>query len=69
MRHPLKIIILVFLLTACATTPISNRPALILIPEWQEIQFGKQAYKKALKDHFHLSGVEGGILLLQAPFR
>ena len=50
MPQPLKIIILVFLLTACATTPISNRQALILIPEWQEIQFGKQAYKKALKD-------------------
>ena len=50
MPQPLKIIILVFLLTSCAITPISNRQALILIPKAQEIQFGKQAYKQALKD-------------------
>ncbi len=50
MPQPLKIIILVFLLTSCATTPISNRQVLILIPKAQEIQFGKQAYKQALKD-------------------
>jgi predicted Zn-dependent protease len=39
-----------FLLTACATTPISGRQALNLIPKSQEIAFGKQAYQKALKD-------------------
>ena len=50
MHKSAKVILVVFLLTACATTPISDRQALILIPEWQEIQFGEQAYKKALKD-------------------
>ena len=50
MSQTLKITILVFLLTACSTTPISNRQALILIPMSQEIAFGKQAYKQALKD-------------------
>ncbi len=39
-----------FLLTACATTPVSERQALILIPKSQEIAFGKQAYQQALKD-------------------
>ncbi len=50
MRNLIKIIITGFLLTSCATTPISDRQALILIPEAQEIAFGKQAYQQALKD-------------------
>ena len=50
MHKSVKVILIVFLLTACATTPISDRQALILIPQQQEILFGKQAYKKALKD-------------------
>ncbi len=52
MRYSIKLIILstALLITACATTPISNRQALILIPQAQEIAFGKQAYKESLKD-------------------
>ena len=50
MQNSLKIIFVVFLLTACATTPISDRQALILIPLSQEIAFGKQAYQQTLKD-------------------
>ncbi len=50
MRISLKFIFVVFLLTACATTPISDRQALILIPLSQEIALGKQAYKQTLKD-------------------
>ena len=46
----MKVFLIIFLFTACATTPVSDRQALILIPESQEIAFGKQAYKKALKD-------------------
>ncbi len=51
MPNPLKAILVavVFTFAACATTPISNRQALILIPPAQEIAFGKQAYKEALK--------------------
>ena len=41
---------MVFLLTACATTPISDRQALILIPLSQEIALGKQAYQQTLKN-------------------
>ncbi len=52
MPNPLKAILvaIVFVFAACATTPVSNRQALILISQAQEIQFGKQAYKQALKD-------------------
>jgi metalloendopeptidase OMA1, mitochondrial len=50
MHNYLKIIFVVFLLTACATTPISERQALILIPLSQEIALGKQAYQQTLKD-------------------
>jgi len=44
------LLLMIFFFTACATTPISDRQALILIPQAQEIAFGKQAYKAALKD-------------------
>jgi metalloendopeptidase OMA1, mitochondrial len=50
MQNALKIISVVFLLTACTTTPISDRQALILIPLSQEIELGKQAYQQTLKD-------------------
>ncbi len=52
MPNPLKatLVAVVFIFAACATTPVSNRQALILISQAQEIQFGKQAYKQALKD-------------------
>ena len=50
MQYSLKIIFVVFLLTACATTPISDRQALILIPLSQEIALGKQAYQQTLKN-------------------
>jgi len=50
MPKTLKIIFVIFLLTACATTPVSDRQALILIPLSQEIALGKQAYQQTLKD-------------------
>ena len=50
MPKTLIIILLVFLLTSCATTPVSDRQALILIPLSQDIALGKQAYKQTLKD-------------------
>jgi predicted Zn-dependent protease len=50
MHNSLKITFVVFLLTACATTPISDRQALILISLSQEIALGKQAYQQTLKD-------------------
>jgi len=41
---------LILLITyACATTPVSNRSSLILIPKSQEISLGKQSYKQILK--------------------
>ena len=50
MLKTFKIILTTVFITACATTPVSERQALILIPESQEITFGKQAYQQALKD-------------------
>ena len=50
MRKKFLFIILTFLITsACATTPVSNRSALILIPQSQEISLGKQSYDQILK--------------------
>jgi predicted Zn-dependent protease len=50
MRKKFLFIILTFLITsACATTPVSNRSALILIPHSQEISLGKQSYDQILK--------------------
>ena len=45
----LFIILTVFITSACATTPVSNRSALILIPQSQEISLGKQSYEQILK--------------------
>ena len=48
-----KKFIFIFLITlilyACATTPVSNRSTLILIPKAQEISLGKQSYNQILK--------------------
>ena len=45
----LFIILTVLITSACATTPVSNRSALILIPQSQEISLGKQSYEQILK--------------------
>jgi metalloendopeptidase OMA1, mitochondrial len=50
MRTKFLFIILSALITsACSTTPVSNRSALILIPQSQEISLGKQSYDQILK--------------------
>ena len=50
MRKKFLFIILTILITStCATTPVSNRSALILIPYSQEISLGKQSYDQILK--------------------
>ena len=43
------IFLIVSIISACATTPVSNRSTLILIPEAQEISLGKQSYNQILK--------------------
>jgi len=43
------ILVLVFLIYGCTTTPVSNRPALILIPFSQEVSLGRQAFADILK--------------------
>ena len=43
------IFIIALIISACATTPVSNRSTLILIPEAQEISLGKQSYNQILK--------------------
>ena len=45
----LFIIFTILITSACATTPVSNRSALILIPQSQEISLGKQSYEQILK--------------------
>ena len=45
----LFIIFTILITSACATTPVSNRSALILIPKSQEISLGKQSYEQILK--------------------
>ena len=50
MQNSLIYIVVTFILTSCATTPVSDRQALILIPLSQEIALGKQAYQQTLKD-------------------
>ena len=49
-KYFLFIILTVFITTACATTPVSNRSVLILIPQSQEISLGKQSYDQILKE-------------------
>ena len=50
MKVFIQLVLIIFLLHACSTTPISDRKSFILIPMAQEISLGKQAYKSALKD-------------------
>ena len=50
MQFFLQFVLVAFIFTACATTPISDRQSFILIPMAQEIALGKNAYKTALKD-------------------
>ncbi|MEK9628231.1 MAG: M48 family metallopeptidase [Nitrospinota bacterium] len=49
LKHLIFILISVLIISACATTPVSNRSAFILIPESQEISLGKQSYNEILK--------------------
>ena len=48
-KHFLFITLTTLLLISCATTPVSNRPTLILISKSQEIALGEQSYNKILK--------------------
>ncbi len=48
-KYFLYIILAALVITACATTPVSNRSAFILIPESQEISLGKQSFNQILK--------------------
>ena len=43
------IFLIVLIISACATTPVSNRSTLILIPKAQEISLGKKSYNQILK--------------------
>ena len=48
-KHFIFILLSGLVISACTTTPISNRSALILIPKSQEISLGKQSYNQILK--------------------
>ena len=48
-KHFIFIILSGLVISACTTTPVSNRSALILIPKSQEILLGIQSYNEILK--------------------
>ena len=48
-KHFIFIILSGLVISACITTPVSNRSALILIPKSQEISLGIQSYNEILK--------------------
>ena len=48
-KHFIFILLSGLVISACTTTPISNRSALILIPKSQEISLGIQSYNEILK--------------------
>ena len=48
-KHFIFIILSGLVISACTTTPVSNRSALILIPKSQEISLGTQSYNEILK--------------------
>ena len=48
-KHFIFILLFGLVITGCATTPVSKRSALILIPKSQEISLGIQSYKQILK--------------------
>ena len=48
-KHFIFIILSGLIISACTTTPVSNRSSLILIPKSQEISLGIQSYNEILK--------------------
>ena len=48
-KHFIFILLFGLVISACTTTPVSNRSALILIPKSQEISLGIQSYNEILK--------------------
>ena len=48
-KHFIFILLSGLVISACTTTPVSNRAALILIPKSQEISLGIQSYNEILK--------------------
>ena len=48
-KHFIFILLSGLVISGCATTPVSKRSALILIPKAQEISLGIQSYKQILK--------------------
>ena len=48
-KHFIFILLSGVVISGCATTPVSKRSALILIPKAQEISLGIQSYKQILK--------------------
>ena len=48
-KHFIFILLSGLVISGCATTPVSKRAALILIPKAQEISLGIQSYKQILK--------------------
>ena len=48
-KHFIFILLSGVVISGCATTPVSKRAALILIPKSQEISLGIQSYKQILK--------------------
>ena len=48
-KHFIFILLSGLVISACITTPVSNRSALILIPKSQEISLGIQSYNEILK--------------------
>ena len=48
-KHFIFILLSGLVISACTTTPVSNRSALILIPKSQEISLGIQSYNEILK--------------------
>ena len=49
-KHFIFILLSGVVISGCATTPVSKRSALILIPKAQEISLGIQSYKQILKN-------------------
>ena len=49
-KRSLCISLLLTLLAACVTTPVSDKSAFILVPFGQEVSLGKQSYQDILKD-------------------
>ncbi len=49
LRHYAVVVVLITLVSACETAPVTGRNQLIILPESQEIQMGLQAYDEILK--------------------